>query len=232
MAEGLSIVVPFFNEEETVGFVLDEVLRLNPESEVIAVDDGSTDATWRILRERAGVRAVRFRRNQGQSAAFYQGLSLARGRYCGLMDGDGQNDPADFGPMVAQLEREQADAVFGWRKNRQDRLNRKLASRVANGIRRMILDDGIRDTGCSMKVFKREAVAALVPFRGMHRYLPALFKSAGLRIVEAPVNHRPRRAGTSKYSNLGRAIVGVYDLMGVAWLIRRRILRFEMEVHE
>lgn len=219
--ESLSIVLPFYNEEESAAWVLEEIRALYPEAEIIAVDDGSSDGTWERLGSVAGVRAVRLTRNRGQSAAIYAGLRRATRPLCALMDGDGQNDPADIAALVAS--RGDADVACGYRQHRRDTLSKRVASRVANAVRRTLLDDGVRDTGCSLKVFPREHVEQLVPFDGMHRFLPALFKGAGLTLVEVPVNHRPRRYGESKYNNLSRAVRGLYDLIGVSWLLRRKI---------
>jgi dolichol-phosphate mannosyltransferase len=141
-----------------------------------------------------------------------------------MMDGDGQNDPASFAALLRELAGGQVDVVCGYRANRCDSWHRRAAAQFANAIRRALLDDGVRDTGCSQKVFRREAVELLVPFRGMHRYLPAIFKQGGLRIGEVPVNHRPRRAGRSKYRNLTRAMHGIYDLIGIGWLLNRKIV--------
>ena len=221
----LSIVVPFYNEADCVPSVLDELLALDLDAEVIAVDDGSGDATWDLIRRAAGrhprLRGLRLTRNLGQSAAVYAGLRTARGRYCATMDGDGQNDPADFTAMLPHLAA--ADVVVGYRATRRDTLSRRLASRVANRIRRLFLTDGVRDTGCSMKIFPRQAVELLVPFNGLHRYLPAIFTRAGLTITEVPVHHRPRLEGSSKYTNWERALRGIHDLVGVGWLVRRKI---------
>lgn len=222
-SERVSIVVPFFNEEETAGEVLAEVLRTNPGAEVIAVNDGSSDGTAAVLDGVAGVRALHFAVNRGQSAAMYAGLRAATRPVCALMDGDGQNDPADIPKLVEELERGGADVICGYRANRVDTASRRYASRFANKIRRMFLHDGVRDTGCSVKVFRREAVDHLVPFNGMHRYLPAIFLQAGLKIGEVPVNHRGRMAGASKYTNWDRALRGIYDLIGVQWLLRRKV---------
>lgn len=222
-APAFSVVVPFFNEAHNVRFVLDELRACCPHAEIIAVDDGSTDDTWTQIFSTETVRGIRFARNVGQSAAIYHGLHACTGKVCGLMDGDGQNDPANFALLLEQWSKGKADVVCGYRVNRSDTWNRKVASRVANGIRRMFLDDGVRDTGCSQKVFPRGAVNLLAPFRGMHRYLPAIFKRAGLRIAEIPVRHRGRRAGVSKYNNWSRAIQGAYDLVGVGWLLKRTI---------
>jgi len=224
-----SVVVPFYNEAENVRFVLEELRAVLPEAEIIAVDDGSTDATWQQMLRMPGIRRIHFERNVGQSASIYHGLHACTGDLCGLMDGDGQNDPFNFRLLLAAFDKGNADVVCGYRANRHDAWKRKAASRVANTIRRFFLDDGVRDTGCSQKVFRREAVDLLVPFRGLHRYLPAVFKQAGLRIVETPVHHRPRRAGESKYNNWTRAVAGIYDLIGVAWLLNRKLPIVRME---
>ncbi len=223
-AASLSVVVPFFNESENVTEVLGELRAVLPEAEIIAIDDGSRDDTWARICQTAGIRGLRFVKNQGQSAAIYHGLRAATRPLVGMMDGDGQNDPANFKLLLAEFAHGRADVVCGYRANRRDTWSRRAASKFANAIRRLFLDDGVRDTGCSQKVFRREAVELLVPFRGLHRYLPAIFKQAGLRLAEVPVNHRPRRAGVSKYSNFTRALHGVYDLVGVGWLLRRKIV--------
>jgi dolichol-phosphate mannosyltransferase len=227
-----SVVVPFHNEGENVRFVLEELRATLPLAEIIAVDDGSNDRTWTEINQMSGVRGLRFVKTLGQSAAIYHGLHACTGDLCGLMDGDGQNDPANFHRLLEDFHRGAADVVCGYRADRHDSWNRKVASRLANGIRRAILNDGVRDTGCSQKVFRREAVELLIPFRGMHRYLPALFKHAGLRITEVPVQHRSRRAGTSKYNNWSRAVAGAYDLIGVAWLLSRRLPRAQIQTSE
>lgn len=219
-----SVVVPFYNESENVADVLKEVRSVLPDAEIIAVDDGSSDDTWEQILKMDGIRGLRFVKNQGQSAAIYHGLRSAIKPIVGLMDGDGQNDPANFKLLLAEFQKGQADVVCGYRANRKDTASRRWASKFANAIRRTFLDDGVRDTGCSQKVFRKEAVELLVPFRGMHRYLPAIFKQAGLKLAEAPVHHRPRSAGVSKYSNWTRAMHGIYDLIGVGWLLNRKIV--------
>lgn len=224
-----SVVVPFYNEAENVRAVLEELRAVLPHAEIIAVDDGSVDNTWWLIKSVAGVRGLRLERNLGQSAAIYHGLRASTGQVCGMMDGDGQNDPANFQRLLEEFARGGADVVCGYRERRRDSWSRRIASRVANAIRRFFLDDGVRDTGCSQKIFRREAIDLLVPFHGLHRYLPAFFKRAGLRIVEIPVNHRPRRAGASKYTNWSRALLGVYDLIGVNWLLKRRLPIVRME---
>ena len=224
-----SVVVPFHNEGDNVRFVLEELRATLPDAEIVAVDDGSTDRTWMEINQVNGVRGLRFSKNLGQSAAMYHGLHACTGDICGLMDGDGQNDPGNFLLLLEEFHRGNADVVCGYRANRHDSWNRRAASRIANRIRRAFLSDGVRDTGCSQKVFRREAVELLIPFRGMHRYLPAIFKHAGLRIAEVPVHHRSRRAGISKYDNWSRAVAGAYDLIGVAWLLSRRLPRAQIQ---
>ncbi|MBK8479398.1 MAG: glycosyltransferase family 2 protein [Opitutaceae bacterium] len=220
----LSIVVPFFNEEENVVSVLDEIRRAQPAAEVIAVDDGSGDATWERIGTVAGVRGVRLPRNMGQSAAMYRGIMAATGAVIGTMDGDGQTDPADYAAMVAALRRDGVDVVIGFRATREDTWSKRVASKAANAIRKAVLHDGARDTGCPMKIFRREARVALVAFNGMHRFMPALFRGAGFTVEQMPVRHRQRQKGVSKYTNWGRALRGLYDLFGVRWLLKRRVV--------
>lgn len=219
----VSIVIPFFNESETIVGVLQESLATNPGAEIIGVDDGSTDDTWAKLQSVAGVRGLRLTENRGQSAAMYAGLRAAKGRICVTMDGDGQNDPADIPSLLQRWEVGDVQVVCGYRATRKDTWSRRIASRFANAVRRQFLHDGVRDTGCSLKVFPRSAVEYLVPFNGLHRYMPAIFLKAGLKIAEVPVNHRSRIAGTSKYTNWDRGLRGIWDLIGVAWLLRRKI---------
>ena len=226
---GLSIVVPFYDEGPIVDAVLSELRRVLPGAEVMAVDDGSSDDTWARILAAPDARGIRFAQNQGQSAAIYWGLKAATQPLVGVMDGDGQNDPAGFADLVQAVHAGNADVACGYRARRQDRWSRRAASRFANAIRRGVLRDGARDTGCSQKVFRREQAELLVPFRGMHRYLPAIFRRAGLRIAEIPVNHRPRHGGASKYGNWQRARDGVYDLFGVGWLLDRKLLPPAME---
>lgn len=219
--EKISVVVPFYNEGANVDAVLAEIQDALPGAEIVAVDDGSSDDTWDRIRRFPAVNPVRHPRNLGQSAAFCSGLRQAGRELCVLMDGDGQNDPRDVPRLLEALPG--ADLVCGVRVSRRDPWNRRAASRFANAVRRMVLHDGATDTGCSLKAFRREHAEILVPFNGLHRYIPAFFASAGLRIVEVPVSHRPRREGTSKYTNLGRGVRGLHDLIGVRWLLKRRI---------
>lgn len=218
----LSVVIPFFNEAELVSDVLREIRSVLPTAEIIAVDDGSADGTGKIISVLNDIRLIALQKNCGQSAAMYAGLRAAKGELIAMMDGDGQNDPAEIPKLVEAMA--SADVVFGVRKNRQDTKSRLIASQIANAIRRLALGDNATDTGCSLKVIRREHVALLVPFNGLHRYLPAFLQRAGLKSVEVPVNHRSRKAGVSKYTIKGRALRGIYDLIGVRWLLSRKII--------
>jgi len=225
----ISVVVPAFDEIESLPPLVDEVEevmeRLGRSWELVLVDDGSTDGTadWiaRTARLRTDMLGVMLERNGGQSAALVAGLDAARGTIVVTLDADGQNDPADIPGLIAALD--DADVVSGVRVARADTARRRLSSRIANTTRRLVLGDRITDIGCSMKAYRREAIANLPVFNGVHRFLPALCQLRGARIVEVPVAHRPRRAGQSKYGIANRMFRGIHDLFGVAWL-RSRLL--------
>ncbi|MDH4410095.1 MAG: glycosyltransferase family 2 protein [Verrucomicrobiales bacterium] len=225
----ISVVVPFYNEEECAEFVLREIVACHPGAEVIAIDDGSKDRTWEILCSVPGVTALRLTQNRGQSGALFAGLSYASGDLLVMLDGDGQNDPADIAKLVELVRSGECDVAVGRRAKRRDTWSRRAASRIANRIRRAFLQDGVSDTGCSLKVIHRDHVDLLVPFNGLHRYLPAIFTHAGLKIAEIDVNHRERKAGTSKYTNFDRALRGIYDLIGVSWLLKRKVILPQIE---
>lgn len=220
----LSIVVPLFNEAENVPVLQSEIESALSGSayEIVFVDDASTDATAAAVRSGTHVVLVRFSKNEGQSAAMLAGMRAARGSTIVLLDGDLQNDPADIPKLLKALEKG-ADLVCGYRVKRADSWSKKISSRIANSVRSRVVGDGIRDTGCTLKAMRAECVTALVPFRGMHRFIPAMIKNAGFQIVEVPVNHRPRRFGVSKYGLGNRAIRATLDMLGVAWLQSRRL---------
>jgi glycosyltransferase involved in cell wall biosynthesis len=220
----VSVVVPLFNEEENVPILQAELTAAlsGLDYEIIFVDDGSTDGTVREIAADPRVRLLRFERNAGQSAAMYAGLNSARGGVAVLIDGDLQNDPADIPRLLAEIERG-ADLVCGYRAQRKDTVVKRITSRVANFVRSRFTKDGVRDTGCTLKAMKRECVSALLPFKGMHRFIPALVKGAGYRLVEIPVNHRPRKFGLSKYGLGNRALRATTDMFGVRWLLSRRL---------
>lgn len=217
----VSIVIPFYNEEDNVLPVLNEILECQPDAEVVAVDDGSSDSTWDRICSIQDVVGIRIPNNRGQSAAMLIGLHNTKHDICVVMDGDGQNDPADIAKMVSNLE--QVDAVFGYRQVRKDTWGKRFASKVANRVRRSFFDDGINDTGCSLKVFRKPMLEYLPPFNGLHRFMGAFFAANNCKIMELPVNHRPRTRGASKYNNFNRALRGIYDLIGVGWYINRQV---------
>ncbi len=223
----LSIVIPLYNEEENVPILQRELTAAlaGMDYEIVFVDDGSRDATVaRIDADAEGrVRVLTFERNAGQSAAMYAGLHAARGRAVALLDGDLQNDPADIPRLVAEIERGTADLVCGYRAKRKDTVVKRITSRVANFVRSRFTRDGVRDTGCTLKAMRRECVSALVPFVGMHRFIPALVKGAGFRLMEMPVNHRARQFGVSKYGLGNRALRATVDMFGVRWLLSRQL---------
>jgi dolichol-phosphate mannosyltransferase len=223
----LSVIVPLYNEEENLPILQRELAAAldGLDYEIVFVDDGSRDATRRTIALDAGgrVRVLAFERNAGQSAAMYAGLHAARGRMLALLDGDLQNDPADIRQLMTEAQRTGADLVCGYRARRKDTLVKRLTSRIANTIRSRFTRDGVRDTGCTLKLMRRECVRALVPFVGMHRFIPALIKGAGFRLIEVPVNHRPRRFGLSKYGLGNRALRATIDMFGVRWLLTRQL---------
>jgi dolichol-phosphate mannosyltransferase len=220
----LSVVVPLYNEEANLP-ILKEELRValsGLDYEVIFVDDGSVDRTAEHIETAGNIRVIRFEKNSGQSAAIYVGLTAARGTTVVIIDGDLQNDPADIPKLLGEIARG-ADLVCGYRTKRQDTLIKRATSRIANAVRSRYTKDGVRDTGCTLKAMRRECVSALFPFKGMHRFIPALVKAAGYRLVEVPVNHRPRRFGQSKYGLGNRALRATIDMFGVRWLLSRRL---------
>jgi dolichol-phosphate mannosyltransferase len=220
----VSVVVPLFNEEENISILQTELRAALSELdyEIIFVDDGSMDHTVQRIEKTPNVRVLQFAKNAGQSAAIYAGLGAVRGEIAVLIDGDLQNDPADIPKLLEEIYRG-ADLVCGYRTRRKDTLVKRLTSRVANFVRSRYTKDGVRDTGCTLKAMRRKCVNALVPFKGMHRFIPALVKGAGYQLVEIPVNHRLRRFGQSKYSLGNRAFRATIDMFGVRWLLSRRL---------
>ncbi len=234
----LSVVVPVRNEALNIRPLITEItgaLRGLPH-QIVYVDDGSTDATIdelrAMLKELPATLAVRRHRSScGQSAAIVTGVRAATGEWIATLDGDGQNDPADIRRLLAQAQAHTGPApvlVAGHRTRRMDSALKRSSSRAANRIRAALLHDATPDTGCGLKLFRRSAFLELPHFDHMHRYLPALFIRAGGRVTSVPVNHRPRTRGASNYGTLDRLWVGIFDLVGVAWL-QRRSKRPELE---
>jgi dolichol-phosphate mannosyltransferase len=227
----ISLVIPLYNEEENLPVLAAEIREavspLGRPYEVIFVDDGSTDGSPEVLRRLAWedplVRIVRQRRNAGQSAALDAGFRFARGNVIVTLDADLQNDPADIPRLLATLER--CDVVAGVRTRRQDDWVRRVSSRIANAVRNRVTHESITDVGCTLKAFRAESLRRIPMFTGMHRFLPTLLKMEGARVVEIPVNHRPRLHGQPKYGIGNRIWRALADLFAVRWMQTRWIDR-------
>lgn len=225
----LSVIVPCFDESESIGKLLDEIDvvldGLGQQAEVIVVDDASRDDTLAVLRRlrdrhprlRIAAHAV----NAGQSAAYATGFRLARGRLIVTMDGDGQHDPADLPRLLAALG--DADLVTGVRRGRREGTVRKLSSKIGNGFRNAVTRDRVSDAGCTFRVIRREALAEVPVFNGMHRFLVTLLRWQGCRVVEVDIAHRAREAGTSKYGVGNRAWRGILDCLAMRWFRKRLV---------
>lgn len=229
----VTVVIPALNEAGNIGRLVDETYASVPAhrlSELIVVDDASDDATSNEIKvlidsgSYPGLRYLRHEERSGQSAALRSGILAATSPIIATMDGDGQNDPRDIPQLLELLAAPGTNGpalVGGVRTVRKATGSKRWASRAANWIRDKVLKDECPDTGCGIKVYWREAFLRLPFFTSMHRYLPALFQTYGHQVAYAPVNDRPRLAGQSKYNNLNRALVGIYDLVGVTWLRKR-----------
>jgi dolichol-phosphate mannosyltransferase len=237
----ISVIVPVYNEKENIRPLLEEIAaaaRKAPIKEVIYVDDCSDDGSDKLLQELRSefpfLRVLRHSARSGQSRATWSGTHAATQPLLVTLDGDGQNDPADI-PLLyevyaVQSKRNPRIMVAGQRQKRNDNVIRRLSSRGANHIRRSILKDGTRDTGCSLKLFRRDDFMGLPYFNHMHRYIPALMKAHYVEVLHVDVSHRPRARGVSKYGFFDRLWVGIHDLFGVHWLLKR--VRPDMTVSE
>lgn len=229
-----SVVIPLKNEASNITDLIQELEpvmnRLGHPWELICVDDGSTDETRQILNhlmlQKQYLRVIFFKKNYGQSSAFDAGFKAAKGQFVITLDGDRQNDPHDI-PRLVELIRE-CDLVCGIRLKRKDSFIKKLTSKLANFVRSRLCDDGVQDTGCSLKVYRKECLEKIKMYHGMHRFLPALFKMEGFRIKQIPVNHRERVKGKSNYNFFNRSFNTVADLLAVCWM-RNRLLRYQIE---
>lgn len=226
----LSVVVPVFNERDNIVPLLDEIattLRGHGAFEIVYVDDASRDDTLAMLQaarvQFPELRILRHCAQSGQSTAVWNGVRAARGAWIVTLDGDGQNDPADIPKLLAAraAAAPQIKLFAGWRTTRRDSFSKRISSKIANGVRARLLRDATPDTGCGLKLFEREMFLGLPYFDHMHRFLPALVRRAGHACQSVPVAHRPRTRGVSKYGMWNRLWVGLSDLRGVAWLMRR-----------
>jgi dolichol-phosphate mannosyltransferase len=219
----ISVVIPVYNEAESLAQLQSELTKVltDYDHELVFVDDGSDDNSLQMIHRGSRVRILEFAKNTGQSAAIYAGLRAARGAILVLIDSDLQNDPNDIPRLLAEMEKG-ADLVCGFRTKRKDTRFKRFQSKIANAVRSRFTKDGVRDTGCTLKAMRRECREALVPFYGMHRFIPALIKGAGYQIVEVPVQHRARQYGSSKYSFGNRAWRATIDMIGVRWLLSRQ----------
>ncbi|MBN9378416.1 MAG: glycosyltransferase [Chlamydiales bacterium 38-26] len=228
-----SVIIPLKNEEENIVDLIQELepvmQGLKKAWELICIEDGSTDKTLEILTQllsqKPYLKLIVFKKNYGQSSAFDAGFKAAKGQYVITLDGDRQNDPKDIPRLLKAIQNH--DLACGIRMNRKDPLSKKLISLVANKVRRFICDDGVSDTGCSLKVYRSSALKKIKMYQGMHRFLPALFKIEGLRIIEIPVNHRERVKGHTKYNFFNRSFNTLADLAAVRWMGKRQ-LRYQI----
>lgn len=227
----ITIVIPVYNEVDNIEPMTREILAAfagRPETyEILFVDDASTDDSVallaRLAKETGVLRCLRHRRNCGQSAAVGTGFHGARGEWIGTLDGDGQNDPADLPKMLDEARRLGVDCVTGVRAKRQDTALRKFSSRVANRFRDWMTGDRVTDSACGVRVVRRECVAELPVFNGLHRFMPTLLRAKGFTVAEMDVNHRPRLRGVSKYGVHNRLWRGIRDCFGVRWFVARSV---------
>lgn len=230
-----SVTVPVFNECENVDALIEKIEftmnSLGQPWELILVDDGSSDGSFARIKELSSqhpeLRALKFSRNNGQTAAMAAGIKAAKGQVIITLDADLQNDPADIPLLLAKID-EGYEAAVGWRIKRNDNFIRRLSSRIANSIRNFISDENIQDTGCSLKAFKADVIQPIELFEGMHRFLPTLVKMSGGRVIEVKVSHHPRFKGTSKYNVWNRVFRSFLDLLAIRWMKWRK-LRYEID---
>lgn len=224
-----SVVIPLKNEEDNIADLINEIEpvmhTLKAPWELLCIDDGSTDGTLNILtgiaQKKPFLRILAFDRNYGQSCAFDAGFKQARGEWVITLDGDRQNDPADIPKLLTAAETH--DLVCGYRINRRDPWHKKITSRLANFVRSRFCKDQVKDTGCSLKIYRTSCLRHIKMYKGMHRFLPALFKIEGFRVAEVPVNHRERIKGQTKYNFFNRSFNTIADMLAVRWMWKRHI---------
>lgn len=214
----LSIVVPVFNEEGSIAKLHREIKqvcdKISKPYEIIFVNDGSKDSTLTIIKTLSPLVIINFRKNFGQTAAMDAGIKQAQGKYIVALDGDGQNDPKDIPRLIKKLEKDDLDVVSGWRRKRKDKFSKKIASRLAGFMRKLLINDGIHDSGCTLKIYKKECFENVELFGEMHRFIPAILTIKGFKIGEIEVNHRPRQSGQTKY-NWRRGVKGNLDMLSI-----------------
>lgn len=227
-------MIPLKNEEDNIQDLVHELepimISLKEPWELICIDDGSTDRSLAILRTLADkknyLKIIKFNKNYGQSSAFDAGFKNAKGEFVITLDGDRQNDPHDIPKLIQAIEN--YDLVCGQRVNRQDPWIKKITSFFANQIRSRVCEDGVHDTGCSLKIYRSSCLRKIKMYHGMHRFLPALFHIEGFRIKEIPVNHRERMKGKTKYNFLNRSFNTIADMLAVRWM-KKRHLRYKVD---
>ena len=214
----ISVVVPIFNEKDNVQKlhreIFDVLKKLGRPFEIIFINDGSSDGTDGVLKQLSPLTVITFRKNFGQTAALDAGFKQAKGTYIIALDGDGQDDPTDIPLLIQHLEDTKLDVVSGWRKNRQDNKSKRLSSFLAAIVRRFLINDGIHDSGCTFKIYRKECFEEVDLYGEMHRFIPAVLKIKGFTVGEIVVNHRPRLAGITKY-NWKRGVKGILDMVSV-----------------
>ena len=217
-----SVVIPVYNEEGCIDKLIKEIknvfVKIGSSYEIIIVNDGSTDKTEEVLKNIKGIKIIKFRKNFGQSASLGTGTKEAKGKFVITLDGDGQNDPADFQNLISKLS-EGYDVVCGWRHKRKDSFEKIIVSRVARGLRSLLVDDKVHDAGCTLRIFKKECFNDFDLKGEMHRMIPAVLRWRGFKITEIKVNHRPRTTGVSKYGT-SRMIKGFLDML-LIWFTRK-----------
>ena len=227
MIPDISIVIPLYNEVDNIEPLCQAIIGVMQDRsyEVIIVDDGSTDGSTEKLKEWCSLytnfRSIHFKKNAGQTAAMDAGFKYASGEYVVTLDADMQNDPSDIPKLLEKLGA--YDMVCGWRQKRNDPWIKRISSKVANSIRNKLSDEDIKDTGCSLKAYRRECLNKIKLYNGMHRFLPTLFKLEGFSVTEVIVNHYPRKFGKSKYGVFNRAFRAFLDLLVVRWMKKRKL---------
>ncbi len=229
-----SIIVPVYNEEENIQILNEEIVQviksLGKPFEIIYIDDGSQDRSLEVLKELKSktpeIKIIVFEKNCGQSAAIDAGFRKSQGDIVITIDADLQNDPNDIPLLIDALK--EGDAAIGWRASRKDSLKKKITSKLGNFFRNLFLGEKIHDTGCSLKAFKRETIERLKIFKGMHRFLPALVKMEGYKVIEVKVDHRPRIHGKTKYGFFDRFLSATPDLFAVMWM-KRRVVPYKIK---